>query len=40
MSNDPMMRKAPIMSDLLGRLKQSGTAGEEFDSIKITFNIS
>ena len=36
MSNDPMMRKAPIMSDLLGRLKQSGSASEEFDSIKIT----
>lgn len=33
LSNDPM-RKAPIMSDLLGILKQQGQS-EEFDAIKI-----
>lgn len=33
LSNDPM-KKAPVMSDLLGILKQQGQS-EEFDAIKI-----
>ena len=32
--NDQPMRKTPIMSDLLGMLKQQGQT-EEFDAIKI-----